>query len=155
MVADASVVIAHHAVHDAGEAGDTNLQATLLADLARDGLPRRLAELHEPAGQAPLAGRRLAAAPDEEHARAVEDDGAHAHARLRGIFAAHAPRAARGSASSHASVPYLSATSASTCAVSSSDRPPGASVRPCSRSKAATSAAVTSSKEGRRPVAAS
>src|SRR5205807_2625853 len=72
----------------------------LLGHLARDRLARRLAEVDEPAGQAPLAERRGLAALDEQHAALVEDDGADADARVVRVLAAHA------GPQSHASVAY-------------------------------------------------
>src|SRR5438034_1194427 len=117
MILDPSGGIAGDAVHHAG-------------DPPQHGVPRRLAEVDEAAGQAPLAEGRGPAALDEQHAVAVEDDRADADARLGRILAAHTGPA------SHSAVAYFSSTSRAACAVSSAVRPSALRRRPCSRSKA-------------------
>ncbi len=52
-----------------------------LLHLADDGVLEPLAEVNEPTGEAPLALAGGVAALDEEHAVAVEHDGAHGDAR--------------------------------------------------------------------------
>src|SRR5213594_2230746 len=143
MIPDPTVAIAHDARDDAGHVDHAHVAAALLGDLAPDGVDRRLAELDRPAGQAPLPRRWLAAAPNEQDAVPSNDDGADAGARVVRVLAAHAEP------TSQASVPYFSATSTSTRAVSSALSPPGRSVNPCSASKARSSAAATSSNFGR------
>src|SRR5207302_9738762 len=68
MIPDPTVAIAHDARDDAGHVDHAHVAAALLGDLTADGVDRGLAELHHPAGQAPLPRRRLATAPDQEHA---------------------------------------------------------------------------------------
>src|SRR5438105_9126330 len=89
MIADASPGIARDPVEHAREAGDTHRDAALLLHLAARGVHRRLAEIHETAGQAPASFPGRLAAADEENAAAREDDGADAHPRIVGVFAAH------------------------------------------------------------------
>src|SRR5207302_1934102 len=68
MIADTALRIADDAVEDAAHVDELDLEPTLLADLAAHRLARRLAELDEPTGNAPLAGQRRAAALDEQEA---------------------------------------------------------------------------------------
>src|SRR5437016_5043500 len=78
-----------HVEKAVGDVDHAHVAAALLGDLTADGVDRGLAELHHPAGQAPLPRRRLATAPDQEHAVTAHDDGADADARVIRILAAH------------------------------------------------------------------
>src|SRR5207302_7151029 len=89
MRAYASPGTARDPVEHAREAGDTHRDAALLLHLAARGVHRRLAEIHETAGQAPASFPGRFAAADEENAAAREDDGADAHPRIVGVLAAH------------------------------------------------------------------
>src|SRR5437867_3053933 len=101
MVANATGVVLHDAIENAGHVDDPDLDPALLEDLACDGLAGGLTELDEAAGQAPLPeGRRLAAA-HEQHPVLVEDDRADADPRVVRVLAAHAGPV------SQASVAYL------------------------------------------------
>src|SRR5207237_8029214 len=139
----------HGSVARAGDFDVPVLAAALCDDLARDGLAGGLAQLDQPAGQAPLSERWRLAAPNEEHLVLVEDDRPDTDPWVVRILAAHAGPV------SHASVAYFSRTRRSTAAVSSPLRPSGRRSRPCSRSNAAASAWTTSSSFGRWPSAAS
>src|SRR5262249_44522800 len=90
MIANATVGIARHAIEPPRESGDPDLDPTLFLDLAPRGVHRRLAEIHEAAGQAPASLRRWLAAANEQHAAAREHDGTHADTRIVGILTAHA-----------------------------------------------------------------
>src|SRR5216117_4166925 len=139
MILDPSIGIAGDTVHNPGDTGHGDREPAFLGDLPHHGVARRLAEVDEAAGQAPLAQGRRPAALDEEHAVAVEDDRANADAGLGRVFATHAGPA------SHSAVAYFSSTSRAACAVSSAVRPSGVRRRPCSPSKAWANAAATSS----------
>src|SRR6516162_9758119 len=149
MIADATRVIVHDAIDDAGHVDDADLDPALLADLAHDGLAGRLAELDQAAGQAPLAERRRLAATHQQHLVLVQDDGTDTDPRVVRVFAAHAGPV------SQACVAYLSRARRSTASVSPELNPSGRRSIPCSRSNAAASAAATSSNFGRWPRAAS
>src|SRR5262249_57947107 len=86
MIPDPTVAIAHDARDDAGHVDHAHVATALLGDLTADGVDRGLAELHHPAGQAPLPRRRLATPPDQEPAVASHHDRAHAAARVLPIF---------------------------------------------------------------------
>src|SRR3989441_11114190 len=90
MITDAARLVAHDALHDAGAARHPDREAALLGNLARHRLARRLAEVHEPAGEAPLARGGRLAAPDEQHTALVENDCTDADPRVLRILAAHA-----------------------------------------------------------------
>src|SRR5262245_59264544 len=147
MIANATGVVFHDAVDDAGHVDDTDLDSALLANLAFDGLAGRLAELDQAARQAPLAERRGLAPTHEQHLVLVENDRPDADARVVRVFAAHAGPV------SQACVAYLSRARRSTAAVSLVSSPSGRRSIPCSRSNAAASAAATSSNFGRWPSA--
>src|SRR2546430_9759927 len=149
MIPNAARLVAHDALHDAGDGPHPDREATLLGNLTRHRLARRLAEVHEPAGEAPLARGGRLAAPDEQHAALVEDNRADADPRVLRVFAAHARPA------SQASVAYFSRTRRSTAAVSLAVSPSGRRSSPCSPSNAEASAAATSSNFGPWPSAAS
>src|SRR5439155_1040211 len=83
-------LVAHDALHDAGDGPHPDREATLLGNLTRHRLARRLAEVHEPAGEAPLARGGRLAAPDEQHAALAEDNRADADPRVLRVLAAHA-----------------------------------------------------------------
>src|SRR5262245_5566295 len=143
MIPDPAVAISHDPRDHAGHIDHAHLAAALFGDFTPDGIDGRFAQLHHPAGETPLSRRGLATASNQEHAVAANDDGADADARIVRIFAAHIEPA------SQASVPYFSATSASTRAVSSTLSPSGRRVKPCSVSNALSKAAATSSNLGR------
>ena len=86
MIANAPLAIAHDTVEDAGHLAHADLEPALLGHLAQDRLARRLAELHQPARQAPLPHKRRLAPTHQEDAAAVEDDGAHADAGDAGVL---------------------------------------------------------------------
>src|SRR3989449_3587400 len=88
-IPDPTVAIAHGARDAAGEAGLAHAAAALLGALRAGGAARGPAGPPHPAGQAPLPRRRLATAPDQEHAVTAHDDGADADARVIRILAAH------------------------------------------------------------------
>src|SRR5262245_42554177 len=96
MIANAPLAIAHDPIEDPGHLSHADLEPALLGHLAPDRLARRLAQLDEPAGQAPLAGQRRLAALHEQHTPAVEHDRPHADARNAGILATVAHAGAAG-----------------------------------------------------------
>ena len=85
MVFDAGIGIALHAVEDFDDRSDLDGQPRFLEHFARDRLFERFAELHGAARQAPFAFERLVRALDEHHAAGVENDGADADDRSRGM----------------------------------------------------------------------
>src|SRR5215831_15208998 len=159
VIAD-GVLLADHAVDDAAEAEQAHLEAAFLLHLADGGVLQALAQIHEAAGDAPPPQARGLAPASEEHAFAVEHDGAHAHARGIGELAGRWHQtmvSARGARPDrvHSSVAYFSRSSMAARAVSSSLRLPGVRTRPCALRKPSASASAASSNEGRRPSTAS
>src|SRR3989442_15605441 len=148
MITDGARLVAHDALHDAGDARHPDREAALLGHLTRHRLARRLAEIHEPAGEAPLARRGRLAAQDEQHAALVEDNRADADPRVLRVLAAHARPA------SQTSVAYFSRTRRSTATVSPAVSPSGRRSSLCSRSNPEASAAATPPNFGRGPRAA-
>src|SRR3989442_12700746 len=148
MIPNAARLVAHDALHDAGDGPHPDREAALLGHLTRHRLARRLAEVHEPAGEAPLARRGRLATPDEQHAALVEDNRADADPRVLRVLAAHARPA------SQTSVAYFSRTRRSTAAGSLAVSPSCRRSSPCSPSNAEASAAATSSNFGRGASAA-
>ena len=77
VVEDHEVVVVGHALDDAGERADLDDEPGLLADLARDRLLERLADLDHAAGQGHQPVRRRACTPHHQNLAAPDNGGAH------------------------------------------------------------------------------
>src|SRR4029453_16030590 len=165
VIADARAIagrrgIADDAVDHPAHVEDVDLEAAFLLDLAAHRVLEPLAQVHEAAGQAPLALRRRPAALDQQDTVALEQDGPHADPRRVGILAGrvgHGVATGRGARATtrptrvHSAVPYLSRVSVSMRATSPSASPPGSSVTPWTRRNPSARRACVSPKLGRRP----
>src|SRR5262249_33550677 len=134
VIAD-GVLLVDHAVDDAAEAEQAHLEAAFLLHLADDGVLQALAQVHEATRNAPPPHARGLAAAGQEHAIAIEHDGAHAHARGIGKLTGRRHQtmvSARGARPDrvHPSVAYFSRSSMARRAVPSSLRPPAGPARP-------------------------
>src|SRR5262249_4951123 len=77
VVEHAAIGVEPDAIENVHHRTDLDDEARLLPHLARDRDLERLAALHRPARQAPLAFQRFVRAAHEQHATAVDDDGAY------------------------------------------------------------------------------
>ena len=85
MKLDSPVRIVPNAIQNVDDRADLDVEAGLLANLPANRLFERLADVDRAARNAPLAFERLVRALHEQHAVAVEHNGAHAHDRPFGV----------------------------------------------------------------------
>ena len=96
MVLDAAVRVSADAVEHFHHRTDFDGQTGFLQHFPRDRLFQRLADLHGAAGKTPLSFEGGVSALDQQHAIAVEDDGADAdHRPVRIRFHDDSPRTRR------------------------------------------------------------
>ena len=77
-----AVAVAHDAFENFEDAQRLDLQSGFFADLALDRLPEKLTSFDEPAGQGPVAFKRLASAFDEKNRIATKNERADAEQRV-------------------------------------------------------------------------